>query len=194
MDMIVALAHLPAVDARHHRDLFADERLGAHQNLAIRLVELALQVLGDLDVLLLVLAHGDQLRLVDEDVGRHQHGIGEQPVVGRKPLGHLILVGMGPLKQPQRRDARQDPRQLRHFGHVGLAEKHGLGRIKTQRQVAHGHLPGVLDHQLGVVQAGERMVIRDEVEALMLGLHFDLRAHGPEVISQMQAAGRLNTR
>ena len=65
-------------------DLLADLRLGNDEGLAVVLVELDGDVARDLDVLLLVLAHGHDVRVVDQDVRRHQHRVGEQAVVERR--------------------------------------------------------------------------------------------------------------
>jgi hypothetical protein len=38
------------------------------------------------------------------------------------------------------------------------------------------------------------MIVRDEIKCLALLLKFDGRAHHPEIISEVQRAGRLNAR
>ena len=55
-----------------------DVRLGHPERRAEPSVEADRQVAGELQVLALVLPDRNPLRLVEQDVGRHQHGIGEQ--------------------------------------------------------------------------------------------------------------------
>ena len=138
----VALRHLLAVEARHHRRLFEDVGVGDLEDLAELIVELGGDVAGDLDVLLLVLPHRHQVGQVDEDVGRLEHGIGEQAVIGHETLRHLVLVAGGPLKQPHGRDAGEHPGELGHLGHVLLGEEHGLRGVEAEGQVVRGHAQG----------------------------------------------------
>ena len=65
--------------------------LGQHERLAEVVVEAAGNVAADLDVLHLVLAHRHDVGVVDQNVGRHQHGIGEQPASAGSPLAFLSL-------------------------------------------------------------------------------------------------------
>ena len=58
------------------------------------MVEALRDVARHLEVLLLVLADGHEIGVVEQDVGRHQHRIGEQPVIGRDALRDLVLVGV----------------------------------------------------------------------------------------------------
>ena len=44
----------------------------------------------------------------------------------------------------------------------------------------------------GIGRLGEGMQVGDEVEALVAGLQLDRRLHHPEVVADVQRAGRLN--
>ena len=59
--------------------------IGTRERLAVAAVEPLGQVARQLDVLLLVVAHRHDVGLVQQDVGRHQHRVGEQPDRGRRP-------------------------------------------------------------------------------------------------------------
>lgn len=106
------------------------------------------------------------------------HGIGEQAVAGGDALGHLVLERVT-LQQAHGRDAGEDPRQLGDLGNIGLPEEYRPGRIEPQRQVAGGHMLRVLDHRLGVIQAGQGVIVGDEVETVVAALHLDLRGGWP---------------
>ncbi len=144
----VALGHLAAVDARHHRGGVEDVGLGDDEDLPELLVELAGDVAGHLQVLLLVLAHRHQIGEVDQDVGRLQHRIGEQPVVGREALGDLVLVADGALEQAHGRDAGEDPGELGDLGDVLLGKKGRLLRVEAEGQEVQSHPHRVLAQEL----------------------------------------------
>ncbi len=60
------------------------EAVGLHadgygEDLAVAIVEPLGDLAGQLEVLALVVAHGDLLRRVEQDVARHQHRIGQEP-------------------------------------------------------------------------------------------------------------------
>ena len=127
----VALAHLLPVEAGDDRDLAPDHRLRHDEGLAVGLVELDRDVAGHLQVLLLVLADGHGVRVVEEDVGRHQHRIGEQAEIRGDALGDLVLVAVGALEEPHRRQAPDEPGELAHLGHVALAPEDALLRVEA---------------------------------------------------------------
>ena len=137
-------------------------------------------------MLLLILAHGHHVAVVDEDIRRHEHRVREQPVVGRDALGNLLLVGMAALQQPHRRHGGEHPGQLAHLGHIGLQEQHRPLRIQAQRQEIHRLVQAVRPHGLGVANRGEGMVVGDEVEALMLLLELNVLLDGAEVVAYVQ--------
>ena len=75
-----------------------------------------------------------------QDVGRQEHRVGEQPVIGLHALRDLVLVGVRALEQAHRRDRREQPRELARLGHVGLAEQHRALRVEPAREVVERDL------------------------------------------------------
>ena len=67
----VALAHLLAVDAGNGLGRGVNARFGQFEDLAVGLVELYREIPRDLDVLLLVFADGNEVGIVDQNVGGH---------------------------------------------------------------------------------------------------------------------------
>ena len=139
--VLVALGHLPAVEPRHHGHSLEDVGLGQPEDrlaLAVDVVEPLGDVARDLQVLLLVLAHRDDVGVVEQDVGRLEHRVGEQAVLGGDPLGLLVLVADALLQPAHRGDARQEPGQLGRLGHVRLDEE---GCLLRGRAPAPGNPP-----------------------------------------------------
>ena len=66
-------------------------RLGDHERVAEAVVEPDGDVARELEVLALVVAHGDPLGVVGEDVGGHEHRVVEQPDAHR-----LLALGTSP--------------------------------------------------------------------------------------------------
>ena len=74
------------------------ERSAPLFNLALRavlVVEAARQVARQLNMLRLVLADRHELRLVQQDVGSHQHGVRQQPEADRlaRAVGARLVLG-----------------------------------------------------------------------------------------------------
>ena len=128
------------------------------------MVEASGQIAGDLDVLHLVFADGHQVGVVEQNVGRHQHGIGEQPGVGRQPFGLLILVGVTSFEQAHRRDGHQQPAQFRDFGHVGLHEQRRRGRDRAPGPAGQWPRRGCIARALPIADGRQRVQVGDEVE------------------------------
>ncbi|MBG9885107.1 hypothetical protein ABE10_00605, partial [Bacillus toyonensis] len=89
------------------------------------------EVAGQLDVLLLVVADRNDLRLVQQDVGGHQHGVGEQAHRGRVGAVALRLVlELGHASGlAEAGDRAEDPGELRVGAHVGLHVQRRLRRL-----------------------------------------------------------------
>ncbi len=175
--VVVALAHLAAVQPGQRRHVLVHRRLGQHEMLAVEVVEARRDVARHLDVLHLVASHGHLVRLEGQDVGGHQHRVHEEAgrhAVVQLPARGLVLVlrglvGMGPVEQALAGHARQQPVQLRDLGDVGLPVERDVLRVQPRRQPARGDLHrGALDARR-VFALDERVVVRQEVEALHAG-------------------------
>ena len=126
------LRDLQVHDARAHR---GDAVLGHDEHLAEAGVEAARDLPHELDVLALVVADGDLVGAVGEDVGGLEQRIEEQPrahplaVLGRLllELGHAVEVAPGG-------DAREEPAQLGVLGHVALAEEQAAIGLQARGQ------------------------------------------------------------
>ena len=110
---------------------------------AVDVVEPLGDVAGDLQVLLLVLADRHDVGVVEQDVGRLEHRVGEEPVLGGEPLLDLVLVADALLQPAHRRDGRQEPGQLGRLGHVGLDEQRGPLGVEPQGEQVDEHVEDV---------------------------------------------------
>jgi hypothetical protein len=118
-----------AIDARNHRDVVEDQGLGEHKDVvAVDRVKGPGDVTGDLEVLFLVLAHRHEIALDDQNVGRHQHRVGEEAVVGYHALRHLFLEGVAALKETHGGHGREVPGQLGDLGKIRLSPSQGRAR------------------------------------------------------------------
>ena len=109
--------------------------LGHDERLAVAAVEADGDVAGELDVLALVVAHRHLVGVVEEDVGRLQGRVGEQP--GRdeaRLLGRLVLE-LRHAAAARRCDDRalHDPAELGVLGHVALDEQRARRRGRARR-------------------------------------------------------------
>ncbi len=160
---------------------------------AVQAVEALGDVAGQLQVLLLVRAHGDVVRLVQQDVRGHQAGIGEQAGVDvvRVFLGFILELGhAGEL--PKLGVAVQNPGQLGVLRHLALDEKDALLQVD-----AHGQQHGVaIQHVFpqggGLLPDGDGVQVRQAVNALVLILQAHEILQGPQVVAQGEGARGLD--
>ena len=131
------LGHLlDAVRAQHDRRL-GEHRLRLGERVAVAVVERAHDLARQLEVGGLVLADRHERRLVDDDVGRLQDRVGEQPVVDVVGLvGLLLLVRRRALEPADRRDRAQQPGELGVLGPVALDEQRAALGIEAEGQQA----------------------------------------------------------
>ena len=91
--IFIAFAHLPSVEPGHCRGFFTDAGFRNHeQTITVTVVKLLRDVPGHFEVLLLILAHRNDVRIEDDDVRSLQDRVGEESVRGRDPLAHLVLI------------------------------------------------------------------------------------------------------
>ena len=94
------------------------------------------EVPGQLQVLLLVLSHRDEVRLVEQDVCGHQDRIGEQSRPDLFVVLPRLFLELNHFFQPSHGgDARQQPRHLRVGRDMTLHEHLGLGRVDATGDV-----------------------------------------------------------
>ena len=144
-------------------------------------------------MLFLVLAYGHQVGVIHQDVGSHQHGVGEQGVAGGESLGDFIFVGMAAFQQAHRTDGAEYPGQFIDFRHSGLAEKDAFFGIQAHGQKVRSEVAAVFPQRVCVVNGAHGVVVRQEVERFPAFLHADSRFHGSEVVADMQLAAGLKT-
>ena len=154
------------------------------------------QIPGQLDVLLLVVAHGHHVDVVEQDVRRHQHRIGEKAGSHRLlalalglELGHPEeLAGVGA--------AVEDPAQLGVGRDRRLYEHDGLLGVDAHRHVKGGHVQDVLPQLLGVLGDGDGVLIDYAVQAF--AVLFVLKLHelyeSAEIIANVDVSCGLNAR
>ena len=144
-------------------------------------------------MLLLVTAHRHQIRLIQQDIRRHQSRIGKQArvdVVG--VLGGLILELGHAAQLAKHGVAVQHPAKLGVGGNVGLNEQHVFLRVQTAgdigRQLDQGVPPQLrrdLPHSDGV-HVGHHIV------AVILIRQRRPVSDGAQIGTQRQVAGGLD--
>lgn len=104
----VGFAHLPSVGSGQPRH-FRQHRPGFGKNRAVEAVKTADDLPGQFDMGGLVLAHGDEIGLVEDDVGGLKDGITEKTIRVQLfflELFQLFLEGGNPFEPGQRSDHR----------------------------------------------------------------------------------------
>ena len=110
-----------------------DRGLGHDERLAVARVEAHRDVTRQLDVLALVVADGDAVGVVQEDVGRHQGRVGEQ--AGGDELAGvargLVLELRHALQLADARGALEQPVELGVLGDMALHEDRAHVRVES---------------------------------------------------------------
>ncbi len=167
----IGLAHLAraVAQAHHARRSAQDQRLDAREEIhAVIVVELLADVVGQLQVLALVVAHRHAGGTVGGDVGRHQVRIHVQP--GRRRLAilpRLVLELRHPVQPAEARDAVEDPAQADMGVHRGLREQGAARRIYAAGQQRGGHLQRLGAQLCRVLEGGDRVQVHHAEQALV---------------------------
>ena len=192
---LVGLGHfrgglLQAHDPRTH---LGNQRFGHLQGLAVEIVEAHRHIAGQLQVLLLVIAHRHLFGAVEQDVRRHQHRVVEQAgidVVG--VLAGLVLELGHAAELTHLGVAVQHPGQARVRGHVGLHEQHALDRVQPAGQVDAQEFVAARAQFFGRLAHGDGVHVHQRVVAVVLVLQGDPVLERAQVVAQGQLAGGLD--
>jgi len=141
----VALAHLVrAVDARHPQGV-ADVHLWDRENFpGERVVEATGEIPSHLDVLGLILSHGDTVSADTENVRSHQYRVAEQTVTdlafGNTLVVDAVLKRGAGLQPAELDDITQEDSDLTDFRDVALPVEGGFGGVDATGEVVFGDL------------------------------------------------------
>ena len=144
-------------------------------------------------MLLLVDAHGDHVGLVEQNVGGHQDGVGEEArvdVVGVL-LGLILELGhAGQLAKA--REAVEEPCQLGVLLDVGLDVEGILLGVQTAGHVEGQGLVGAAAEVGGDLADGDGVLVHHAVEALvLLGVGGEI-LQGAKVVADGQVSAGLD--
>ncbi len=138
------------------------------------IVELGSDITGQFEMLLLVIADRHMGGAVQQDVGSHKCGVGEQAYGSVFTVAAGLFLELGhPVEPAHARDAVEHPCQFGMLGNLALVEDDVLFRVDPGSQIGSGHLANV-SHQLArILPDGDRMKIDNAVNAFMAFLQRD---------------------
>ena len=144
----------------------------------------------------LVLAHGNEVAFINEDVCGLQHRVSKKSVGTQIFFGDVIalfLVGGDTFEPSQRRDHRKQQMQFGMLRHMRLDEHGAALGIEPGGKPIEQDFYGILLYlrSIGVV-GGERVPVGDKKEALILVLHAYPVIECAHEIAQVQLPGRAH--
>ena len=143
----------------------------------------------------LILPHGHEVGIVDEDVRCHQHGVGEQTAVDVVGVLGTLILELGHARQLTKlRVAGQHPGKLGVRGHVALYKQNMLLRVDAYGQQQGGQLTCAAAQVCGHLAHGQAVQVGHHVQAVVIGLQEGPVAHRTDVVAQSRRAGGLNAR
>ena len=145
-------------------------------------------------MLLLVLAYGDLIGAMHQNVRSHEYRIAEQAGIHvLRLLANLVLERGGTLQLAHIGVHAQQERQFGYLRHVALNIYRSDIGVETCRQVLRQHVFHVFVQNRRVRMRGQRVVVGNKKEAACLVLHHYEILQRSEVIDKMQLAGRANS-
>ena len=195
--VFVRLAHLMhgVLQRVDLRALFDDIPLGDAEGLAIAVVEADGDVARDLEVLALVDANRHDVRLIQQNVRRHQNGVIHQPhvdVLG--VLGALILELRHALHLPHIGEGVEHPRKLGVRGDVGLHIQRARLGVDAAGDVERGELERAAAQLRGLLPHRDGVHIRHRIKTGKFVLQFHPVADGTHIVADGKVAAGLYRR
>ena len=146
-------------------------------------------------MLLLVLTHRDEIRLVEKNIRGHQGRVGEQAAVDvLLVLGGLVLELGHAAEFAEHGITVQHPAQLRVGGDVGLDEQSVLLRVQAAGDILGQLLQGAAAQVGGGLPDGDGVHIRHKVIAVEFVGPGAPILDGAQIVAQVQIAAGLDAR
>ncbi len=190
------LAHLGHAVEAHDARRRGPARHGFAKDRSEAVVEAPRHLLRELEELELVVPDLHDCGAVDEDVGAHPHRVGEERRRHELLVLALLLELLDRRQVVHRRHRREVPGQLGVLADIALDEERGLPRVKTAGDEVGREPEDMCPEVPWRVRRGDGVRIDDAEEGLLL-LALNLphpRADGPEVVADVQLAGRRDGR
>jgi hypothetical protein len=143
-------------------------------------------------VLALVVAHRDLLGVVEQDVGRLQRRIGEQPAGHEVGLVGLLLELDHAPQLAERGRALHDPAQLGVLVHLALGEQRAHLGVEPGGHQDLGDLERLGPQHGRVLGDGERVQVDDAVDGGVVVLRHHPAPDRTQVVAEVDVAGRLD--
>ena len=144
-------------------------------------------------MLLLILAHGHEVGLVEQDIGGHEGGVGKEAgidIVG--VLGGFVLKLGHAGELAEHGVAVQHPCKLAVGRHMGLDKEDALLRVKTAGNIVGQEHQGAAAQLRRVLTDGDGVLVGQEEVTVKLLNHIGPMAQRPQIVAQMQIAAGLN--
>ncbi len=144
-------------------------------------------------MLFLIRADGNHIRLVKQNVARHQHRVSEEAGVDIvRVAGGFIFELRHSSELAELGDVGHDPRELGVGIDLALDEEQTLFRIDPAGKEQREGVPSLFAQLRRLLIDGQGMKVGDEIRAVELVLHASPIADGADVIAQCENSGRLN--
>ena len=143
-------------------------------------------------MLALVLADGNRIRVVEQDVRGLEHRVREERDGDELLLVGLLLELRHPPQLAEAPDAREQPFALGVIGIVALDEERAAVRLETRGEEERGQREGRLAQILRVVRHRDRVQVDDADELLALVLRLHPVLNSPDVVAEVLRAGGLD--
>ena len=168
--------------------------VGDHESLPVAVVEADGDLARQLQMLALVVTDGYGGRVVEQDVRRHEHRVGEEADTDRLLALALVLELRHAAQLAHGGRALEEPCQTRVLGDLTLDEEGAAVGVEPHReQVQHG-VECVGPERLGRDLRRERVEVNDAVEGVVAVLEAHPVPQRAEVVAQREVAGGRDAR
>src|SRR5690606_19806915 len=142
---------------------------------------------GQLEMLLLVISHGNVSGAINKDVSSHQAGIVEQADRGvLAVLAGLLLELRHAIQPAHARHAVEDPSQFGMLRNPALIEDDMFLRIDARGQVGGRDLAGLVGKVVMDESGRQRMQVNHAIDAVEAFLECDELPDSTEIIAEMK--------
>ena len=161
-------------------------------NVAVYAVKALGYVAGYLKMLLLILADGHIVCLIEQNVRRHEHGVGEESDVDivRVLLGFVLELGHS-RRLAELGVAVEYPRQLGVGADMALNKHDALLRVEPYREQERKGLHGLTSERRGVLPYGYGVQVCHGIDAVIVLAHRFPVAQSAEIVAESRNGGRL---
>src|SRR3989344_430028 len=190
-DIAVTFAHFLAVRPGDDRKISQYLLFRKFECFSVLTVEFPRYFTGIFNMLFLILPYRNDIRVVEQNVARHENGVIEKPDVRFEAARFFVFVGMREFQEGHGDEGVEYPGKLCVLGDLRLLEDDDSLGINSYGKIVTDDISDIFPEFFGIFESRQGVVIRHHQMAFVPFVHVNKRLKHAKIVPYMECSRRL---